>query len=349
MDRGNGARDGRSTAILCRVAGARGRLEFAATRVRARSTNRDSKGDSAMRLRTRPATALAFLAILGAASAAASARSAQADGWRALDGEWIYVEDRTEGRAVEDHQPSMSARVRLRVEEDAIVVVRRSYEIRLPLDGSTTDVTDEGRTSRYRGAWKDGAFEYESVRVDKSGNAGGGLIRWELRVTHEGLLASAAVDPPTGFKSVALYRHPEDIALPAPAKAAIGDVGWLAGAWVGTRGKSSIEERWSPPGGGAMLGTSRTVSRDKMVAFEFLRVVERGGGLVYVAQPGGAPPTEFVLAELSGARAVFENPRHDSPQRIVYELSAEGRLSASIGFASGGRPQRFEFEREGGR
>jgi hypothetical protein len=33
----------------------------------------------------------------------------------------------------------------------------------------------------------------------------------------------------------------------------------------------------------------------------------------------------------------------------VYELSAEGRLSASIGFANGGRPQRFEFEREGGR
>jgi hypothetical protein len=300
-----------------------------------------------MHLRTGPAAALALLAALGAASAASSARSAQAEGWRALDGDWIYVEDRTAGRAVEDHQPSMSAKVRLRVEKDAVVVVRRSYEIRLPLDGSTTDVTDEGRTSRYRGAWKDGAFEYESVRVDPSGNAGGGLIRWELRVTDEGLLASAAVDPPAGFRSVALYRHPEDIALPAPAKAAIGDLAWLAGAWVGTRGKSSIEERWSPPSGGAMLGTSRTVARDRMVAFEFLRVVERDGGLVYVAQPGGAAPIEFVLTELGPTRAVFENPRHDSPQRIVYELSAEGSLSASIGFVKGGRPQRFEFTREG--
>ncbi|MGI9293112.1 MAG: hypothetical protein ACR2PS_03945 [Pseudomonadales bacterium] len=46
-------------------------------------------------------------------------------------------------------------------------------------------------------------------------------------------------------------------------------------------------------------------------------------------------------------RAVFEYPRHDFPQRIVYELSAEGRLSASIGFAKGGRPRRFEFTREG--
>ena len=130
----------------------------------------------------------------------------------------------------------------------------------------------------------------------------------------------------------------------------MGDMSWLAGAWVGTRGAdgaTSIEERWGPPLGGAMLGVSRTVSRGRMTAFEFLRVVERDGGLVYVAQPGGTPPTEFVLTELSSTRAVFENPRHDSPQRIVYETSAEGSLRASIGFAKGGRPRSFEFNREG--
>ena len=96
-----------------------------------------------------------------------------------------------------------------------------------------------------------------------------------------------------------------------------------------------------------MLAVSRTVSRDKMVAFEFLRIVERDGGLVYIAQPGGASPTEFVLTELGAKRAVFENPRHDYPKRIVYELSAEGGLSATIGFAKGGSPRRFEFKREG--
>jgi len=30
------------------------------------------------------------------------------------------------------------------------------------------------------------------------------------------------------------------------------------------------------------------------------------------------------------------------------QVSAEGGLCASIGFAKGGRPQRFEFVREGG-
>ncbi len=92
-----------------------------------------------------------------------------------------------------------------------------------------------------------------------------------------------------------------------------------------------------------MLGVSRTVKGDRMVAFEYLRIVEREGGLVYVAQPGGKGPTEFVLTELDGQRAVFVNPRHDYPQRIVYELSSQGVLTASIGFAKGGQPRRFEF------
>jgi len=43
---------------------------------------------------------------------------------------------------------------------------------------------------------------------------------------------------------------------------------------------------------------------------------------------------------------VFENPRHDYPKRIVYELSAEGGLRASIGFTKGGTPRRFEFTRD---
>lgn len=306
-----------------------------------------------MRLCTWLVAPLAFIATLGVLSVAlaAGAGPAQPDGMRALDGEWIFVEDRTEGRALEQQQPSMSARVRLRVEGDALVLVRSDGELRISLDGSPTDVPRGSSVSRYRGAWKDGAFTYESEPVrDRDDSRTGGMIRWELRVTEEGLIASVWVDPPAGFASVALYRHPEDIAPPTPAKATIGDLAWLSGAWVGTRGTNgttAIEERWSPPLGGAMLAVSRTVRGERMVAFEYLRIVERDGGLVYIAQPGGAPPTTFTLTELAAGRAVFENPRHDSPQRIVYELSAEGGLSASIGFIKGGRPQRFEFKREG--
>lgn len=307
-----------------------------------------------MRLRTLLVMAIAFLAALVALSAAAGswARSTGDDGLRALDGEWVFVEDRTEGRAIEQQQPSMSARVTLRVEDDALVLVRSDGEVRMALDGSTTEVggaAGKSMVSRYRGAWKDGAFEYEIELVRVADSERTGLIRTELRPTAEGLIASVAVDPPAEMRSSALYRHPSDIAMPTPAKATVDDMAWLAGAWAGTRGAegtTSIEERWSPPLGGAMLGVSRTVARGRMTGFEFLRIVERDGGLVYVAQPGGGPRTDFVLTDLRSSRAVFENPRHDFPQRIVYELSPEGQLSASIGFGKGGRPRSFQYRRE---
>lgn len=84
-----------------------------------------------------------------------------------------------------------------------------------------------------------------------------------------------------------------------------------------------------------MLTTSRTVARGKIVGLEFLRIVERDGG---------APPIDFVLTVPSGTRAVYENPRHDSPESIEYELSTGGGLANSNGFAKRGRPQRFEFK-----
>ncbi len=303
-----------------------------------------------MHLRNWLAIPLVLLAALGAAPAARvpSGRLAQADEVRALDGEWIYVEDRTEGRALEDHGPPMSPRLRLRVDEDALVWLRSGgREERMALDGSTLEVPEGETIRRYTGVWNDGLFAYENETVRASDGARLGLLRKAFEVVPDGMLVHVAIDPPDGYRSVALYRHPEDIELPERAEAAIDDVAWLAGAWVGTTSKSSIEERWSPPGAGAMLGVSRTIRGDKMVGFEFLRVVERDGGLVYVAQPGGNPPTTFVLTELDGTRAVFENPRHDSPQRIVYELVAEDSLRASIGFVHGGRPRSFEFTRAG--
>ena len=77
-----------------------------------------------------------------------------------------------------------------------------------------------------------------------------------------------------------------------------------------------------------------------------VRIGERDGGLVYYAQPGGRPATEFVLTEIGEKRAVFDNPRHDYPQRITYVLTEEGGMTATIGFVNGGRPQRFEFVRD---
>jgi len=105
-----------------------------------------------------------------------------------------------------------------------------------------------------------------------------------------------------------------------------------------------VEERWTSPAGGAMLAVSRTVKGARMAAFEFLRIVERNGGLVYVAQPGGSPPTDFTLTALSETSASFENPAHDFPKAIRYTKRADGALEARVG-DGGAKDETYVFRR----
>ena len=105
---------------------------------------------------------------------------------------------------------------------------------------------------------------------------------------------------------------------------------WLAGRWAGSSGDVETEELWLEPAGAAMLGLHRDVPQNGNLFFEYLRIVERDGGLVYVAQPLGRPPTEFGAVEIADDRVVFENPHHDFPQRIIYHLEGESTLVARI-------------------
>jgi hypothetical protein len=112
-----------------------------------------------------------------------------------------------------------------------------------------------------------------------------------------------------------------------PVRTSISQVAWLAGAWADG---GQVEERWTPPAGGAMLAVSRTIKGDRMVAFEFLRIIERDGTLIYIAQPAGGPPTEFRLSAITRDSATFENMAHDFPKMIAYARKADGSLEASV-------------------
>jgi len=131
----------------------------------------------------------------------------------------------------------------------------------------------------------------------------------------------------------ALAASPTDIAA----------VAWMAGSWGGSDGGMEMEEVWLAPKGGAMLGLHRDVAKGRMVSFEFLRIEANKEGLVYLASPGGRPATPFRLIENTKTRAVFANPAHDFPQRILYWLAENGRLHARIEGSQGGKPASQEW------
>ena len=50
------------------------------------------------------------------------------------------------------------------------------------------------------------------------------------------------------------------------------------------------------------------------------------------------------LTSLRNGQAVFENPQHDFPTKIVYGLQADGSLLAAIeGPGRDGKPRRVEY------
>ena len=106
-------------------------------------------------------------------------------------------------------------------------------------------------------------------------------------------------------------------------------VAFLAGHWVGKSGQVEMEEIWTEPKGGVMLGLHRDVAPGKPAFFEFLWIEQRDGRLVYVASPQGRGGTEFPLSKVEDSVVVFENLEHDYPQRIVYRRDGD-RLTARI-------------------
>ncbi len=111
---------------------------------------------------------------------------------------------------------------------------------------------------------------------------------------------------------------------------------WMTGSWGATVDGVKMEEHWTTADGGIMLGTHRDVRADGKVSFEFIRIVKKDGTLVYMAMPGGRPPTSFPLKEAAASRIVFENLKHDFPQRIIYWRDGK-QLCARVEGMMGGK------------
>lgn len=124
----------------------------------------------------------------------------------------------------------------------------------------------------------------------------------------------------------------------------VDQLSWIAGCWEGGSGNLEINEHWMRPSGGTMLGMSRTVARGRMVEFEFLRIQGTDSGAIsYIAKPSRQAETSFTLVKLTDSLAIFENPVHDFPQRIVYRLQPDGSLHARIEGTRGGQERAIDF------
>ena len=140
---------------------------------------------------------------------------------------------------------------------------------------------------------------------------------------------------------LALAALPSTVAAAPPD--AVETLAWMAGTWTGTSEGVEMEELWSSPKGGTLLGLHRDVANGRTVSFEFFRIEASPAGATYWASPRGAAPTPFRLVSRADRRVVFENLEHDFPTRILYWLAEDGSLHARIEGIRGGKAASEEW------
>jgi Domain of unknown function (DUF6265) len=109
-------------------------------------------------------------------------------------------------------------------------------------------------------------------------------------------------------------------AAPAP------DLSWLAGDWRRCKDGEIVEERWLGPRGEMLVGANLTSSKGK-ASFENLRITRSDDTWTFWGSPNGRTPVPFRMIEGGDQRAVFANPGHVFPARIVYWREGDDLLA----------------------
>ncbi len=132
-----------------------------------------------------------------------------------------------------------------------------------------------------------------------------------------------------------------------PGAGPLASVAFMAGCWRGTSsdGRTVIDERWTPPEAGMMLGTTRYFRDGRAVDFEFSALRATPEGPALLPHPKGRASEDlFVLRAAGRGWASFEAPQHEYPKRIRYERSRSGLTVTVDGGSDDPSPRRWRLQ-----
>jgi hypothetical protein len=115
------------------------------------------------------------------------------------------------------------------------------------------------------------------------------------------------------------------------SESTFGKLGWIVNKWMYKEGDNVTFENWVKLNDELFSGESYTVKDGDTILNEQLKIEKIGDDVYYTAivkhNPG---PVHFKLIEHGENKAVFENPEHDFPNRIIYELKEGNFLYARV-------------------
>jgi len=125
----------------------------------------------------------------------------------------------------------------------------------------------------------------------------------------------------------------------------IDELAWLAGSWKGNAFGGVIEETFTKPNGGCILGTSRVLSQGKTVHREFLELIETDKKIFYIVHlPKKVGKFALVASGVNWAR--WRDPENDFPSLIEYRRKGETITVLLQGLGENGKRVQFTMTRQ---
>ena len=119
--------------------------------------------------------------------------------------------------------------------------------------------------------------------------------------------------------------------VPTAATPPLSAISFMTGCWTGASSNgATIEEHYSEAADNLLIGMTRYVRGGRVVDFEFTTIERSDSSFVMTPRPKGVKSDSFPLKEVTDGNAVWENLKHDFPQRIIYRRGADGSLIARI-------------------
>ena len=121
---------------------------------------------------------------------------------------------------------------------------------------------------------------------------------------------------------------------------------WLLGKWENKVDEGILSESWKRLNDSTFQAESFFIKDKDTLHFETILLQQKGEELFYNATVKGQNddrPVSFHLTSETDKKLVFENPKHDYPQKITYTLVNKDSLVAEISGIQLGKPSSEKF------
>jgi hypothetical protein len=121
---------------------------------------------------------------------------------------------------------------------------------------------------------------------------------------------------------------------------------WFIGEWRNTTKESDFIEKWAKKSDSTFFGESYVIVAKDTVFHENVILEQKNDSLFYtvsVKDHTNENPVSFYLTGSSENELVFENPKHDFPNKITYKQITKDSLVAEISGIQNGKETKEAF------